>query len=207
MTNALGDVGPRSGRQDEAGGQTATRLPARDGSDAPDLLVSRHWASFEWGVAKKRNSAWGATLGAAMRLWQFLQIVIAGLLGMGSLAVGQPAPGSFTIAMLGALGAGDGEAPAASQIAEFALSRQIALFDPFREDAEAGALMSVGVSSDDPWRLGAGYVDKILDGEKPADLPARLPIKYEVVINLKTAKAIGVTIPQAILAAADRVIE
>jgi putative ABC transport system substrate-binding protein len=94
-----------------------------------------------------------------------------------------------------------------AQIAEFARSHQIALFAPFREDAEAGALMSFGVSSDDQWRLGAGYVDKILKGEKPADLPVQLPTKFEIVINLKTAKAIGVTIPQAILAAADGVIE
>jgi putative ABC transport system substrate-binding protein len=94
-----------------------------------------------------------------------------------------------------------------AQIAEFALSHRIALFAPFREDAEAGALMSFGVNADDQWRLGAGYVDRILKGAKPADLPVQLPTKYEIVINLKTAKAIGVTIPQAILAAADEVIE
>ena len=94
-----------------------------------------------------------------------------------------------------------------AQIAEFVLSHKIGLFAPFREDAEAGALMSFGVNADDQWRLGAAYVDKILKGAKPADLPVQLPTKYEIVINLKTAKAIGVTIPQAILAAADEVIE
>ena len=93
------------------------------------------------------------------------------------------------------------------RIVQFALGRRIALFAPFREDAEAGALMAFGVSLDDQWRLGAGYVDRLLKGAKPADLPVQLPTRFDIVVNLKTAKAIGVTIPQAILAAADEVIE
>jgi putative ABC transport system substrate-binding protein len=94
-----------------------------------------------------------------------------------------------------------------TRIADFALSHRIALFAPFREDAQAGALMSFGVSADDQWRLGAAYVDQILKGAKPSDLPVQLPTKFEIVINLKTAKAIGVTMPQSILAQADGVIE
>ncbi len=94
-----------------------------------------------------------------------------------------------------------------SQIVEFALHYKIALFVPWREAAEAGALMSFGINTDDQWRLGATYVDKILNGAKPADLPVQLPTKFEIVVNLKTAKALGLTIPPAVLVQADNVIE
>jgi len=94
-----------------------------------------------------------------------------------------------------------------AQIVEFARRQRIALFAPVREDAEAGALMSFGIDVDDQWRLGATYVDKILKGAKPADLPVEQPTKFELVINLKTAKALELTIPSLLLASADKVIE
>jgi len=92
-------------------------------------------------------------------------------------------------------------------IAELALRHRLATFFLFDTNVTAGGLMSYGADMIDLQRRGAEYVDRILKGAKPADLPIEQPTKFELVINLKTAKALGLAIPQSLLLRADRVIE
>jgi len=94
-----------------------------------------------------------------------------------------------------------------TQIAELAAKSRFPAIYSRAENVEAGGLMSYGVSVTDLFRRAAGYVDKILKGAKPADLPVEQPTKFDLVINLKAAKQIGLTIPPNVLARADRVIK
>jgi putative ABC transport system substrate-binding protein len=89
----------------------------------------------------------------------------------------------------------------------FAAKTRLPAIFPFRRYVAAGGLLSYGASLGDLFARSAGYVDKILKGAKPADLPVEQPTKFELVVNLKTAEALGLTIPRSILARADEVIE
>jgi putative ABC transport system substrate-binding protein len=94
-----------------------------------------------------------------------------------------------------------------ASVAEAALRHHLPSIGNGRGVAKAGSLMSYGPNTSDMFRISADYVDKILKGAKPADLPVQQPTKFELVINLKTAEALGLTIPPSVLARADEVIE
>ena len=92
-------------------------------------------------------------------------------------------------------------------IAELGLRNRLPVMGHFRPIVQAGGLMSYGVDLNDLFRRAAGYVDKILKGAKPADLPVEQPTKFQLVVNLKTAKALGITLPPSVLSRADELIE
>jgi putative tryptophan/tyrosine transport system substrate-binding protein len=93
------------------------------------------------------------------------------------------------------------------RIAELAAKRRLPTTCPLREWVEAGCLIGYGTSVSEQWRRAAYFVDRILKGTKPGDLPIEQPTTFELVINLKTAKALGLTIPPSVLGRADQVIE
>jgi putative ABC transport system substrate-binding protein len=93
------------------------------------------------------------------------------------------------------------------QIAEMAMRNRLPAASSFKEFAEAGLLLTYGANVQDLFRRSAVFVDKIFKGAKPADLPVEQPTKFELVVNLKTAKALGIDIPPTLLARADEVIE
>ncbi|HLE04598.1 MAG: hypothetical protein XU13_C0067G0005 [Candidatus Rokubacteria bacterium CSP1-6] len=94
-----------------------------------------------------------------------------------------------------------------SRIVRFAVEHRIPAMYEFREFVSDGGLLSYGPNLMEMFRRSAGYVDKILKGAKPADLPVEQASKFELVVNLKTAKALGLTIPPSILVRADQLIE
>ena len=96
---------------------------------------------------------------------------------------------------------------ARARITELAAQSRLPAIYVVREYVESGGLVAYGTSLRESWRRAATYVDKILKGAKPGDLPVEQPTKFELVINLKTAKALGLTVPPSLLATADEVIE
>jgi putative ABC transport system substrate-binding protein len=95
----------------------------------------------------------------------------------------------------------------AAKIAQYGQEHRLPVIASWREFVASGALLSYGPSRIFEAKRLAGYVQKVLNGEKPADLPIELPVKFELVINLKTAKALGLTVPPSLLGRADEVIE
>jgi putative ABC transport system substrate-binding protein len=92
-------------------------------------------------------------------------------------------------------------------IASLALRYRVPTIYPYRFMVAAGGLVSYGIDPTDQFRQAATYVDRILKGVKPADLPVQLPTKFELAVNLKTAKTLGIEIPATLLGRADEVIE
>jgi len=92
-------------------------------------------------------------------------------------------------------------------VLDFAAKNRLPAIYPTSEWVEAGGLMSYAPNQADLWRRAADYVDKILKGTKPADIPVEQPKKFEFIVNLQAAKQIGLTIPPNVLARADRVIK
>jgi putative ABC transport system substrate-binding protein len=107
----------------------------------------------------------------------------------------------------GVIVTGGGTGARRERIMALAARLRLPAIYPFRYYAVDGGLISYGPDTLDLMRRGAGYVDRILRGEKPAELPVQAPDRYELVINLKTAKALGLTVPDTLLARADEVIE
>jgi putative tryptophan/tyrosine transport system substrate-binding protein len=97
--------------------------------------------------------------------------------------------------------------PHAQRFAELSAKNRLPSMYGLREYVQAGGLISYGADINDIWRRAAVFVDKILKGAKPADLPVEQPTKFELVINLKTAKALGLTIPQSLLVRADEIVQ
>jgi hypothetical protein len=115
------------------------------------------------------------------------------------------AVGTLALAAISAVG--HRKVPMKSRITQLATTAGLPTMFAQREYAEAGGLMSYGADLRDNYRRAAVYVDKILKGANPADLPIEQPTKFELVVNLKTAKALGLTIPQSVLLRAHEVIQ
>ena len=197
---------------------------ARPGGNATGLLQFEYTLSGKWPELLKEIAP-GVTRAAVLRdaeiasgIGQFavIQSVVPSL-GMEVSAINLREAGEIerNVAAFARLGAGGGLILTASALSAIHRELIIGLAALHklptvyfrRHFAASGGLISYGYDVGDQYRRAAGYVDRILKGEKPADLPVQAPTRYETVVNLKTAKALGLTIPPSVLARADEVIE
>jgi len=195
---------------------------ARPGGNATGFTVYEYAIAAKW-LELLKEVAPGVTRAAVVRdptiaagIGQFAAIQAVAPLGMELSVIGPLEADAFeqTIAAFAREGNG-GLIVTASQyaanrprmIVEAALRHKLPVVNPFRYFATAGGLISYGPDLVEPYRRAARYIDRVLKGEKPANLPVQAPTKYDLVINLKTAKALGLEIPSSLLARADEVIE
>jgi len=195
---------------------------ARPGGNATGFMPSEYSTSGKW-LELLKEIAPRVTRAAVLR-------DPATTAGIGQFAAIQSAAGSFGVELSaidmrnageieravtafahasdgGLIVTGTGSSTRRSLIITLAARHKLPAVYPFRYHVTSGGLISYGPDPIDQYRRAASYVDRILKGEKPADLPVQAPVKFETVINLKTAKAIGLEIPPAVLARADEVIE
>ena len=195
---------------------------ARPGGNATGFTVYEYAIAAKW-LELLKEVAPGVTRAAVIRdptiasgIGQFAAIQAVAPLGIELSVIGPLEADAFeqTIATFAREGNG-GLIVTASQyaanrprmIVEAALRHKLPVVNPFRYFATAGGLISYGPDLVEPYRRAARYIDRVLKGEKPANLPVQAPTKYDLVINLKTAKALGLEIPSSLLARADEVIE
>ena len=196
---------------------------ARPGGNATGFSIFDYSIGGKW-LELLKQIAPGVTRVAVIRdpvtpqgIGQFSAIyAVAPSLGLDVSAINASAPGEFERAITalanipnsGMIVTGSTFAIAHRElIIKLANQHKLPTVYPLRFFVAAGGLISYGPDAIDPHRRAAGYVDRILKGEKPADLPVQKPTKYELVINLKTAKALGLDVPPTLLARADEVIE
>ncbi|HSL48364.1 MAG TPA: ABC transporter substrate-binding protein [Candidatus Deferrimicrobiaceae bacterium] len=165
---------------------------------------SREWAVLWNPTFAPNQGRWEATADAARKLG--LTLLSAEMQGLDDL---EPALASIMKSKPGGLVVmGDAVLFSyRSQIASMAIRNRLPAIAPVSEFAEAGLLLTYGASLPGLWYRSATYVDKILKGSKPGDLPIEQPTKFELVINLRTAKALGLTIPPSLLQRADKILE
>ncbi|MCY7305271.1 MAG: hypothetical protein LH632_03805 [Rhodoferax sp.] len=146
---------------------------------------------------------WASEAAARVRGWKLLSIGVrdAGDLESAFKAATDGRAGSLLVNAAGTL------FPHARRVAELAARSRLSAMYEQRPYVEAGGLISYGADVDNIWRQAAAYVDKILKGAMPGDLPVEQPTKFELVINMKTAKARGLKVPQSLLLRADEVVE
>ena len=195
---------------------------ARPGGNVTGFVVFEYALAVKW-LELLKEIAPGVKRAAVLRdptnaagIGQFAAIQAAGSVGMELSAIDLRDAGEIERAIADfAQRPNGGLIVTASQfgsnnpgpLAALAARHKLPSVYPFRYFASAGGLMSYGPDQLDEYHRAAAYVDRILKGEKPADLPVQAPTKYQLAINLKTAKALGLTVPPALLARADEVIE